>query len=92
MNQGVEDHGITTIEKIELENTDDGGREDLKRAAALSTNNEFGVKYFLNIRLLGSLLALSCGCISAFWGFSPPAAVLTFIAEDIGMLLSSEKL
>lgn len=74
----------TVIERIEIEQADKDGVEDINRAAALSTETNLGVGYFLDYRLFGSLFSLSLAAIGAFWGFAPPAAILTFIAEDIG--------
>jgi hypothetical protein len=44
-----------------------------------------GIGYFLDYHLFGSLFSLSLAAIAAFWGFAPAAAILTFIADDIGM-------
>ena len=74
----------TVLERIELEHIDEDGREDIDRAAALGIETDQGAGYLLNGRLFGSLCSISLAAITAFWGFSPPAAVLSFIAEDIG--------
>ena len=75
---------LNVLEHIELEHIDEEGREDIDRAAALGLDTDRGAGYFLNYRLFGSLCSISLAAIAAFWGFSPPAAILTFIAEDIG--------
>lgn len=72
------------IEKIEIENTDEAGKEDIRRAAALGIETDLGVRYFLNVNLLGGLASISLSVCACVWGFSPPAAILTFIAQDIG--------
>ena len=81
----------TVIERIEIENTDEAGVEDINRAAALSTDTQLGARYFLDVNLFGGLLSIALAAIAAFWGFSPPAAILTFIAEDIGKLRLSHR-
>ncbi|KAI1612335.1 fungal trichothecene efflux pump [Exophiala viscosa] len=83
---------VTVLERIELEHIDAEGREDNKRAAALGTETDLGASYLLNFRLFGSLCSISLAAITAYWGFSPPAAVLTFIAEDIGTSGGNESL
>jgi hypothetical protein len=74
----------TLIERIEIEHADEAGVEDINRGAALSTETKLGARYFLDLNLIGSLFSLSLASTTAFWGFGPPAAVLTFIAADIG--------
>lgn len=85
----VQVKATTPNERIEIEQADEAGVEDLNRAAALSTDTQLGARYFLDIKLFGGLLSIALSAIAAFWGFSPPAAILTFIAEDIGRILSS---
>lgn len=66
---------------------DEEGNEDQIRAAALATDTDLGGRYILQFRTFGSICSISAAACSAYWGFSPPAAVLTFIAQDIGMLI-----
>lgn len=68
---------------------DDDANEDQRRAAALATQTDLGGRYILQFRTFGSICSIAAAACSAYWGFSPPAAVLTFIAQDIGMLIVS---
>jgi hypothetical protein len=78
------DRIVGVLERIEAKHLDAEGKEDIARAAALGTETDLGVGYLLDFRLFSSLCSISLAAITAYWGFSPPAAVLTFIAEDIG--------
>lgn len=70
-----------------VDQLDEEGNEDQRRAAALATETDLGGRYILQFRTFGSICSISAAACSAYWGFSPPAAVLTFIAQDIGMLI-----
>ena len=82
------DVSASAIERIlEHDHVDEAHFEDINRAAALSSDvSELGLKYFLKINTIGGLASLSLAVVATFWGFSPPAAVLTFINADIGMI------
>ena len=59
--------------------------EDKLRSVMLATDHEaLGRQYFFSPKFVGSILALSLSVTATYWGFSPPAAILTFINEDIG--------
>lgn len=76
---------LTNLQQLELEHAkgDEGTLADLKHSAQLTTDqSKFQARYLA--RLLGAICSIGLGTLSAYWGFSPPASILTFIAEDIG--------
>lgn len=76
---------LTNLQRLELEHAekDAGAVADLQHSAALTTDqSQFDGRYIL--RLVGAIFSISLGTLAAYWGFSPPAALLTVINEDIG--------
>ena len=80
--------GLTNLQRLELEHArgDEGAVADIQHSARLTTDqSKFELKYLA--RLLGAISSVGLGTLSAYWGFSPPAAILTFISEDLGKIL-----
>ena len=80
-----QNRGQTKLSRLELEHAQNnaGTLEDIEHSNALTTvQNEFSTKYML--RMLGALSSIGLGTVAAYWGFSPPAAILTAINADIG--------
>lgn len=80
-----EEMAVTTLQRIELEHAqrDAGLAEDYQNSRALTTDlSRFDFKYLL--RLIGAVSSISLGTLAAYWGFSPPAAILTYISADLG--------
>jgi hypothetical protein len=85
-----EERAITNLQRLELEHAknDAGTIEDFQNSQALTTDQStFDAKYVL--RLASAVASVSLGTVSAYWGFSPPAAVLTYISEDLGQFYLS---
>ncbi|KIW23925.1 uncharacterized protein PV07_12086 [Cladophialophora immunda] len=75
----------TSFQRLELEHAqrDAGALEDIENSNALTTDqSEFSRGYVL--RMLAAIASIGMGTNAAYWGFSPPAAILTYINEDIG--------
>jgi hypothetical protein len=80
-----QNRGQTKLSRLELEHAqnDSGALEDIQHSNALTTvQTEFSRAYIL--RMLGAISSIGLGTVSAYWGFSPPAAILTNINADIG--------
>lgn len=76
---------ITNLQRLELDHArnDADAIADYENSRVLTTDqSKFNGKYML--RLVGAVSSVSLGTVAAYWGFSPPAAVLTYISEDIG--------
>ena len=81
-----DEDAITNLQRLELEHAqhDQGTLEDFQNSRALTTDqSHFNAKYLL--RLSSAVAGISFGTVAAYWGFSPPAAVLTYIAQDLGL-------
>lgn len=81
----MEERAISNLQRIELEHAqkDSGLAEDYQNSNALTTDqSKFDQKYLL--RLVSAVAGIGFGTLAAYWGFSPPAAVLTYISEDLG--------
>jgi hypothetical protein len=75
----------TDLQRLELEHAKEnaGTLEDLQHSDALTTDqSQMGRAYVF--RVMCAISGVSLGTLSAYWGFSPPAAILTYINEDIG--------
>jgi hypothetical protein len=75
----------TQLQKLELEHAqrDEGTMEDYEHSNALTADqSQMGKGYLL--RVLLSISSISLGTTASYWGFSPPAAILTVINADIG--------
>ncbi len=80
-----EERQMTNLQRLELEHAqhDAGTIEDIEFSNALTTDqSKFDWRYMA--RLSGAVASVGIGTVSAYWGFSPPAAILTYINEDIG--------
>lgn len=80
-----QNRGQTKLSRLELEHAqnDSGTLEDIQHSNALTTvQTEFSKGYIL--RMLGAISSIGLGTVAAYWGFSPPAAILTAINADIG--------
>ncbi len=76
---------ITNLQRIELEHAqhDSGTVEDFQNSRALTTDqSKLNAKYIL--RLASAVAGISLETVSAYWGFSPPAAILADISADLG--------
>jgi hypothetical protein len=85
-----EERAITNLQRLELEHAqhDAGTLADFQNSRALTTDqSKFNFRYLL--RLSSAVAGISLGTVAAYWGFSPPAAVLTYIAEDLGQSTKS---
>lgn len=64
-------------------------KEDVHQAGLLAHDiADLVPGYFRNPRYLGTIFALSLTTASAYFGFSAPASVLSYINEDIGASLT----
>lgn len=80
-----EEGPITNLQRLELEHAqhDQGTIEDFQNSRTLTTDqSRFNLKYLL--RLATAVSSIAIGTLAAYWGFSPPAAIITFISEDLG--------
>ncbi|KAK4947679.1 hypothetical protein LTR10_013625 [Elasticomyces elasticus] len=80
-----EEGPISNLQRLELEHAqhDQGTAEDYQVSRTLTTDQStFNFKYML--RLSSAVSSIAIGTLAAYWGFSPPAAILTFISEDLG--------
>jgi hypothetical protein len=85
-----QNRGQTELSRLELEHAQNnsGTLEDIEYSNALTTvQSEFSTRYIL--RMLGAISSVGLGTVSAYWGFSPPAAILTDINADIGKSFKS---
>ena len=85
MDEIHQNRGQTALSRLELEHAKNntGTLEDIEFSNALTTSqDEFSTRYLL--RMLGAICSVGLGTVSAYWGFSPPAAILTVINADIG--------
>jgi hypothetical protein len=81
-----QDAPITNLQRLELQHAQNDAQalEDFEHSNALTTDqSKFDKKYMAN--LLAAIFSVSLGTLAAYWGFSPPAAILTYIDQDIGM-------
>jgi len=77
--------GITKLQELALAHADEGTLQDIRNSNALATDADKTEKgYFISLRLIGSICSLGTAVAVSYWGFAPPAAVLTTINEDIG--------
>jgi hypothetical protein len=84
----TEDQPITNLQRIELEHAqhDAGTVADFQNSRALTTDqSKLNTKYLL--RLASAVASISLGTVAAYWGFSPPAAMLADISADLGQEL-----
>jgi hypothetical protein len=73
------------LQKLELAAAGEEELADIRHSAALATNSrEVKEGYFLSPQLIGALLSISLSTTASYWGFSPAAAIITNINEDIG--------
>ncbi|KAI1613098.1 fungal trichothecene efflux pump [Exophiala viscosa] len=80
-----EEGPITNLQRLELEHAqhDQGTIEDYQVSRTLTTDqSRFDFKYLL--RLTSAISSITMGTLASYWGFSPPAAILTYISEDLG--------
>ena len=83
-----EEGPVTNLQRLELEHAehDPGTIEDYQNSRVLTTDqSKFNFKYLL--RLASAVSSIALGTVAAYWGFSPPAAVLSYIAGDLGQFL-----
>jgi hypothetical protein len=75
----------TNLQRLELEHAqnDIGTLEDIKNSNALTTDQSQVTTGYV-LRVMAAISSVALGTVSAYWGFSPPAAILTIINEDIG--------
>jgi hypothetical protein len=77
--------GNTKLQELILAHADEGALQDISNSNALSTDVEKAEKgYFMSLRLIGAICSLGTAVAVSYWGFAPPAAVLTVINADIG--------
>jgi hypothetical protein len=64
---------------------DNGQLQDYERSNALATDQmELSGNYWLQLSTVGAVFSIGLAVTASYWGFSPPAAILTSINEDIG--------
>jgi hypothetical protein len=85
----ADDEGPKTyLQGLQLEHADEGQLQDIQNSHALSSDiKSLGRLYFMSPQLIGCAASISLATTASYWGFSPPAAILTYINEDIGRLL-----
>lgn len=60
--------------------------EDVQNAKELAHDmSEMTRSYFFSVGYLGTMFSFSLTALSAYYGFSCPASILSYINEDIGM-------
>ncbi|OQV09728.1 hypothetical protein CLAIMM_13818 [Cladophialophora immunda] len=75
----------TKLQELALAHADEGALQDINHSNTLSTSVEKVEEgYFMSIRLIGAIISLGTAVAVSYWGFAPPAAVLTVINADIG--------
>jgi MFS family permease len=73
------------LQQLETEHATEGQLLDIQRSNALATEeNELERGYFYSFKVIGSVASISLSTTASYWAFSPAAAVLTVINEDIG--------
>lgn len=74
------------LHKLELEHANKGELEDIAHSNTISSDQALlGQEYFLSFKLIGCIFSISLATTASYWGFSPPAAILTYINQDIGI-------
>lgn len=74
-----------SLKHLERQHADEGGIEDIERSDALaSDHNAISNTYWWRGPMVGAIASISMGTTAAYWGFSPPAAILATINADIG--------
>jgi hypothetical protein len=76
---------LSKLQELELAAAGEEELADIRHSAALATDSK-KVKegYFLSLQLIGALCSISLSTTASYWGFSPAAAIITNINEDIG--------
>lgn len=73
------------LRKLELEHASEGQLEDVAHSNAISSDqSRLGQSYFMSKELIGCIASIALATTASYWGFSPPAAILTQINKDIG--------
>ncbi|KIX97094.1 uncharacterized protein Z520_07208 [Fonsecaea multimorphosa CBS 102226] len=75
----------TKLQELALAHADEGALQDITLSNTLSTSvDKVEQGYFMSLRLIGAIFSLGTAVAVSYWGFAPPAAVLTVINADIG--------
>lgn len=74
-----------SLKNLERKHADAGGSEDIHHSDALASDqDEIGTQYWWRGPFVGAIAGISMGTCASYWGFSPPAAILSVINADIG--------
>jgi MFS family permease len=73
------------LQELELAAAGEEELADIRHSDALTTDSRKVKKgYFISPQLIGALFSISLSTTASYWGFSPAAAIITNINEDIG--------
>ncbi|RFU28413.1 hypothetical protein B7463_g7912, partial [Scytalidium lignicola] len=80
---------LSKLQQLELElaKKDQGTLDDYMHSQALTSDQSEMTKGYL-IKVLLAIFSISLGTTGSYWGFSPPAAILTVINTDIAVMLT----
>jgi hypothetical protein len=86
VNRMERDAELSKLERLELAHADEGQLVDYQLSNALAREKEdLQSGYFWRLPIVGSIMSVSIAVVATYWGFSPPAAILTYINADLGM-------
>lgn len=76
---------LSKFQRLELEHAqrDEGALADIENSNALAFDQSEMEKGYL-VKVFMAICSISLGTLATFWGFSPPAAIISVINEDIG--------
>lgn len=81
-----EDAGLHTLKRLAQKHADDGQRQDIERSNKLATDETaLDSSYWMQLSTIGAIFSIGLATTASYWGFSPPAAILTEINADIGL-------
>lgn len=87
----AEADGTYKLKQLERERADEGQLQDIARSDALATDQaELDSGYWMKPATIGAIFSIGMGTTSSYWGFTPPAGIITYINADIGMCLWSK--
>lgn len=73
------------LQQLELAKAGEEELADIRHSEALATNTKHVKEgYFISPQLIGALSSISLSTTASYWGFSPAAAIVKNINEDIG--------
>ncbi|KIW84313.1 hypothetical protein Z517_03563 [Fonsecaea pedrosoi CBS 271.37] len=82
----IDSSRVGALKELELNHADAEGLEDITVSNALATDQAklTDAGYFHDAPLIGTIAGSSLVILASYWAFSPAAAILVYINEDIG--------